>query len=159
MQLLRILSCLGWEGRGPCLYSISARPMVIQRIVEAQVHDEFLENVIAQLVKGEVDENWSIHVDGSVRFKGRLGVPRNVELRNELLAEAHRAKYTIHPGNTKMYQDLKRQFWWSGMKRDIAQFVANYQICQQVLNTRGLQGCCNLYLYLSGSGIISLWTL
>ncbi|RVX14525.1 Transposon Ty3-I Gag-Pol polyprotein [Vitis vinifera] len=99
--------CLGLEGHGPCLYSISARPMVIQRIVEAQIHDEFLEKVKAQLVA-------------------------DVELRNELLADAHRAKYTIHPGNTKMYQDLKRQFWWSGMKRDIAQFVANCQICQQV---------------------------
>ncbi|KAL6349618.1 hypothetical protein AAG906_035779 [Vitis piasezkii] len=118
--------------QGPCLYSISARPMFIQRIVEAQVHDEFLEKVKAQLVEGEVDENWFMHVDGSVRFKGRLCVPRDVDLRNELLADAHRAKYPIHPGNTKMYQDLKRQFWWSGMKRDIAQFVANFQICQQV---------------------------
>ena len=61
--------CLGLEGHGPCLYSISARPMVIQRIVEAQVHDEFLEKVKTRLVEGEVDENWSIHVDGSVRFK------------------------------------------------------------------------------------------
>ncbi|RVW60237.1 Transposon Ty3-I Gag-Pol polyprotein [Vitis vinifera] len=120
--------CLSQEGRGPCLYSISARPMVIQRIVEAQVHDEFLEKVKAQLVAGEIDENWSMYEDGSVRFKGRLCVPKDVELRNELLADAHRAKYTIHPGNTKMYQDLKRQFWWSGMKRDIAQFVANCQI-------------------------------
>ncbi|RVW42815.1 Transposon Ty3-G Gag-Pol polyprotein [Vitis vinifera] len=42
--------CLGLEGHGPCLYSISARPMVIQRIVEAQVHDEFLEKVKTQLV-------------------------------------------------------------------------------------------------------------
>ncbi|RVW81235.1 Transposon Ty3-G Gag-Pol polyprotein [Vitis vinifera] len=124
--------CLGLEGHGPCLYSISARPMVIQRIVEAQVHDEFLEKVKAQLVAGEIDENWSMYEDGSVRFKGRLCVPKDVELRNELLANAHRAKYTIHPGNTKMYQDLKRQFWWSGMKRDIAQVVANCQICQQV---------------------------
>ncbi|RVW27121.1 Retrovirus-related Pol polyprotein from transposon 17.6 [Vitis vinifera] len=114
-----------------CL-DISARPIVIQRIVEAQVHDEFLEKVKAQLVAGEIDENWSMYEDGSVRFKGRLCVPKDVELRNELLADAHRAKYTIHPGNTKMYQDLKRQFWWSGMKRDIAQFVANCQICQQV---------------------------
>ncbi|RVW59177.1 Transposon Tf2-2 polyprotein [Vitis vinifera] len=114
------------------LRDISARPMVIQRIVEAQVHDEFLEKVKAQLVAGEIDENWSMYEDGSVRFKGRLCVPKDVELRNELLADAHRAKYTIHPGNTKMYQDLKRQFWWSGMKRDIAQFVANCQICQQV---------------------------
>ena len=39
--------CLGLEGPDPCLYSISARPMVIQRIVEAQVHDEFLEKVKA----------------------------------------------------------------------------------------------------------------
>ncbi|RVW72383.1 Transposon Ty3-I Gag-Pol polyprotein [Vitis vinifera] len=124
--------CLSQEGCGPCLYSISARPMVIHRIVEAQVHDEFLEKVKAQLVAGEIDENWSMYEDGSVRFKGRLCVPKDVELRNELLADAHRAKYTIHPGNTKMYQDLKRQFWWSGMKRDIAQFVANCQICQQV---------------------------
>ena len=106
--------------------------MVIQRKVEAQVHDEFLEKVKAQLVTDEVDENWSMYEDGSVRFKGRLCVPKDVELRNELLADAHRAKYTIHPGNTKMYQDLKRQFWWMGMKRDIAQFVANCQICQQV---------------------------
>ena len=112
--------CLGWEGHGPCLYIISARPMFIQRIVEAQVHDEFLENVKAQLVAGEIDENWSMYEDGSVRFKGRLCVPKDVELRNELLTDAHRAKYTIHPGNMKMYQDLKRQFWWSGMKRDIA---------------------------------------
>ncbi|RVW66686.1 Transposon Ty3-I Gag-Pol polyprotein [Vitis vinifera] len=124
--------CLGLEGHGPCLYSMSARPMVIQRIVEAQVHDEFLEKVKAQLVAGEIDENWSMYEDGSVRFKGRLCVPKDVELRNELLADAHKAKYTIHPGNTKMYQDLKRQFWWNGMKRDIAQFVANCQICQQV---------------------------
>ena len=124
--------CLSWEGQGPCLYSILARPMFIQRIVEAQVHDEFLETVKARLVEGEVDENWSMHVDGSVRFRGRLCVPRDVELRNELLTYAHRAKYIIHLGSTKMYQDLKRRFWWSGMKRDIVQYVANCQTCQQV---------------------------
>ncbi|RVW60606.1 Retrovirus-related Pol polyprotein from transposon 17.6 [Vitis vinifera] len=82
--------CLSQEGRGPCLYSISARPMVIQKN--------------------------SGGPNGSVRFKGDCVCQKDVELRNELLADAHRAKYTIHPGNTKMYQDLKRQFWWSGMK-------------------------------------------
>ena len=80
----------------------------------------------------ETGANWSMHVDGSIRFKGRLCVPRNVELKNEILAHAHRAKYTIHPGSTKMYQDLKRQFLWGGMKRDIAQYVENCEICQQV---------------------------
>ncbi|RVW33130.1 Retrovirus-related Pol polyprotein from transposon 17.6 [Vitis vinifera] len=50
--------------------------------------------------------------DGSVRFKGRLCVLRDVELRNELLVDAHRAKYTIHPRSAKMYQDFKRQLYW-----------------------------------------------
>ena len=84
------------------------------------------------MVESEVDENWSMHVNESVRFKGRLCVPRDVELNNELLEDAHRAKHAIHPGSTKMYQDLKRQFWWNGMKRDTVQYIANYQICQQV---------------------------
>ena len=100
--------------------------------MEDQVHDEFLEKVKAQLLKGEVDEYQSMHVDERVRFKGRLCVSKDVELRNELLAGAHRAKYIIHPRSTKMYQNLKRQFWWGGMKRDIVQYIANCQICQQV---------------------------
>ena len=47
--------CLGWEGQGPCLYSMSARLRIIQKIAEAQVHDEILKKVRAQLVEGEVD--------------------------------------------------------------------------------------------------------
>lgn len=74
-----------------------------KKIVEAQVHDELLEKVKARLVKGKVDQNWSMHVDRSMRLKGRLCVPRKVELRNELLVDAHRPKYTIQPGSSKMY--------------------------------------------------------
>ena len=46
--------------------------------------------------------------------------------------EAHHSKYTIHPGVTKMYQDMKRMYWWPGMKRDVASFVAKCLTCQQV---------------------------
>ena len=82
----------------------------LQLVVERTfaLSDEFVENVKTQLVEGEVDENWYMHVDGRVRFKGRLCVLRDMELGNELLADAHTAKYTIHPRNTKMYQDLKK---------------------------------------------------
>ena len=74
-----------------------------KKIMEAQIHDELLEKVKARLVKGKVDENWSMHVDRSMRLKGRLCVPRKVELRNELLVDARQAKYTIHTGSSKMY--------------------------------------------------------
>ena len=49
-----------------------------------------------------------------------------------IFIEAHKSKFVVHPGGTKMYQDLKRQYWWEGMKRDVASFVAKCIFCQQV---------------------------
>ena len=54
------------------------------------------------------------------------------EMRNKLMELAHSSSYTMHPGSTKMYQDMRMHYWWSGMKRDIAEFVAKCLICQQV---------------------------
>ncbi|GKE14619.1 retrotransposon protein, putative, ty3-gypsy subclass, partial [Tanacetum coccineum] len=48
------------------------------------------------------------------------------------MTEAHSSPFSIHPGSTKMYHDLKQHFWWSGMKRDVATFVSKCLICQQV---------------------------
>ena len=48
------------------------------------------------------------------------------------MIEAHKSKFVVHPGSTKMYQDLKRQYWWEGMKKDVASFVAKCIVCQQV---------------------------
>ena len=49
-----------------------------------------------------------------------------------ILNEAHSSRMSVHPGSNKMYNDLKRQFWWPGMKRDISEFVSRCLICQQV---------------------------
>ena len=49
-----------------------------------------------------------------------------------ILDEAHKSKFTTHPGLTKMYQDLKKHFWWSGMKVDVTNYVARCAIYQQV---------------------------
>ena len=48
------------------------------------------------------------------------------------MKEAHSAPHTAHPGSPKMYQNLRHNFWWDGMKRDIAEFVQKCQVCQQV---------------------------
>jgi len=48
-----------------------------------------------------------------------------------ILEESHRSNLRIHPGATKMYHDLKKLFWWSGLKRDVAQFVYSCLICQK----------------------------
>ena len=70
--------------------------------------------------------------EGVIRFHNRVCVPNIVDVREHVLAEAHRSRISIHPSNTKMYQDLKRSFWWSGMKRDVAEFVSRCLVCQQV---------------------------
>jgi hypothetical protein len=59
-----------------------------------------------------------------VLFGKRLVVPVDLENKKIILDEAHKSKFSIHPGSTKMYQDLKQNFWWSNMKVDIAKYVA-----------------------------------
>jgi hypothetical protein len=57
-------------------------------------------------------------------------VPEVREIRELILREAHDSAYSIHPGSIKMYHDLKSRYWWYGMKRAIAKYVAlrdNYQ--------------------------------
>ena len=50
--------------------------------------------------------------EGVLRIKGRVCVPRVDDLINTILTEAHSSGYSIHPGATKMYRDLKQHFWW-----------------------------------------------
>ena len=66
----------------------------------------------------------SISHDGILIFGTRLCVSNDGDLRRKLLEEAHYSKFAIHPGGTKMYRDLKQNYWWPSMKRDIARFVA-----------------------------------
>ena len=59
-------------------------------------------------------------------------VPQLTDLREEILREFHCSRFFVHPGGTKMCQDLRRQYYWSGMKRHVGDFVRRCLICQQV---------------------------
>jgi hypothetical protein len=54
------------------------------------------------------------------------------ELSKKIFDEAHTSKYSIHPGSTKIYQDLKTQFWWTCMKHETARYVAECDTCRRV---------------------------
>ena len=69
---------------------------------------------------------------GMLKFGQRVCVPQDVRLKEEIMIEAHHTPYTEHPKATKMHQDLQTNFWWEGMKKDIANFVQKCLICQQV---------------------------
>jgi hypothetical protein len=62
-------------------------------------------------------------------------IKRNIKeekLKDKILCEAHEFAYSIHPGGNKMYYDLKATYWWYGMKRDVAEYVALCNPCQRV---------------------------
>ena len=71
-----------------------------------------------------------IDSEGTLRLGIRLCVPDIDELRKEIMEEAHFFAYSIHPGSTKMYHDLKDTYWWNRMKRDISEFVYKCLTCQ-----------------------------
>jgi hypothetical protein len=60
---------------------------------------------------------------GILWFEDRSVVPKNKDLKKKILDEAHLSKFSMHPGSTKMYHDLKPLYWWTRMKREIAQYV------------------------------------
>ena len=83
-------------------------------------------------VKKGSKPNFVLSYDGILRFRARLCVLNDGELRRKLLEETYCSRLAIHPRGTKMYKDLRQNYWWSNMKRDIAQFVAQCLVCQQV---------------------------
>ena len=71
-----------------------------------------------------LDEN------GVLLFRDRVCVPDVLELKKQILDEGHKSSLSIHPGPTKICQDLKRLFWWPGMKKEIAEFIYACLVCQ-----------------------------
>jgi hypothetical protein len=65
-------------------------------------------------------------------YKGRICVPNVKELKVKILCEAHESAYSIHPGGSKIYHDLKATYWWYGTKRDVAEYVALCDTCKRV---------------------------
>jgi len=65
-------------------------------------------------------------------FKNRLWIPNIGGLRLKILDEAHKSKLSIHPGTSKMYYDVRADYWWPGLKRDIGRYIQECLICLQV---------------------------
>lgn len=60
-------------------------------------------------------------------------MPNNMELKKQILKKAHHSRYTMHPGSTKMYHNIKQAYWWNGMKKQITRYVRQCTTCQQVM--------------------------
>ena len=71
-----------------------------------------------------------MHSDGSLRYRERVVVPSSKDLREKILREFHCSRFIVHLGGTKMYHDLHCQYYWSGMKKHVEDFVRRCLTCQ-----------------------------
>ncbi|KAL0554093.1 hypothetical protein IC582_008004 [Cucumis melo] len=113
------------------LAQLSVQPTLRQKIIAAQWNDPYLAEKRRMVETGQ-GEDFSISADDGLMFERRLCVPEDTAVKTELLTEAHSSPFTMHPGSTKMYQDLRSVYWWRGMKREVADFVSRCLVCQQV---------------------------
>ncbi|KAA0051054.1 pol protein [Cucumis melo var. makuwa] len=113
------------------LAQLSVQPTLRQKIIAAQLNDPYLVEKRRMVETGQ-GEDFSISSDYGLMFEGRLCVLEDSAVRTELLTEAHSSPFTMHPGSTKMYQDLRSVYWWRVMKREVADFVSRCLVCQQV---------------------------
>ncbi|TYK23815.1 pol protein [Cucumis melo var. makuwa] len=113
------------------LAQLTVQSTLRQRIIDAQSNDPYLVEKRGLAKAGQAVE-FSISSDGGLLFERHLCVPSDSAVKTELLSEAHSSPFSIHPGSTKMYQDLKLVYWWRSMKREVAEFVSKCLVCQQV---------------------------
>ena len=100
----------------------------MRKVIEAQLEDDEVRFLLDDVLSETGLEGWKVCVDQGLRYQDRLFVPECC--REEVLKEFHNSNFAVHPGGTKMYQDLKRHYWWKGMKSDVARFVNKCLTCQ-----------------------------
>jgi hypothetical protein len=113
------------------LSNISLIPTIKEDVIAAQKTEVGMEHIRRRLELGEA-QCFQQDFEGVLWFKDHLVVPKNFELHCKIMDEAHCSRYFIHPRTNKMYQDLKKNFWWTRMKREIARYVSECDMCRRV---------------------------
>ena len=106
-----------------------ATPSLLSRVIKFQGPDTEILFIRDRVRSCKGDEGWAMHIDGSLLYRGRVVVPQPEDLREEILRVFHCSRFTVHLGGTKMYHNLHCQYYWSGMKKHVGDFVRRYLMC------------------------------
>jgi hypothetical protein len=115
------------------LYNITLTPVLRDEIITAQRNDEGMGHIKRRIQEGDPKVAcFREDAEGVLWFKDRLVVPKEATLKKKILDEAHTSRYSIHPGSTKLYHDLRQQFWWTRMKHETTRYVSKCDTCWKV---------------------------
>ncbi|GKB04345.1 putative reverse transcriptase domain-containing protein [Tanacetum coccineum] len=101
-----------------------------ENIKNEDVGGMLLEN--SKDLKKLITEKLEPHTDGTLCFSGRSWLPCYGDLRTVIMHESYKSKYSIHSGSKKMYQDMKKLYWWPNIKENIATYVSKCLTCAKV---------------------------
>ncbi|GKC15039.1 putative reverse transcriptase domain-containing protein [Tanacetum coccineum] len=125
------------------------------QILNAQAEAMKEENIKEENLHG-MNKEFETRPDGTLYIEKQSWLPHFGGLKDLVMNESHKSKYSIYPGSDKMYQDLKKLYWWPNMKADVATYVGKCLTCAKVkaeytkpsslLETNSMEKLTRLYL-------------
>jgi hypothetical protein len=115
------------------LFNIILTPTLWDEIIATQKNDECMGHIKRRMQEDDPKVTcFCEDAKGTLWFKERLVVSKRETIKKKIMDEAHTLKYSIHPGSTKMYHDLRQQFWRTRMKHKAARYISKCDTCRKV---------------------------